>query len=287
MIASAIADAWQTFWFSPGSARDLAIARIVIVGYFLVVKLTDRAFDFAAWAETRERFIDVWQPPWLIRALRIPLPSTRTVAAMAWMYRAAILAATVGLATPISCLIAFALGIPLLGMRHGLRIHNTAIPIHFCLLAFALSGAGDALSVDAWLGHPIHDPRLYGWGLTLIRVVIAISMVITGIAKLRHAGVRWFHPDNLGDLLRIHDYPYVFVRPVWSVSRYLYRFPWIAAVLSAGVLVAELGMIIPLFWPPARYLFVPAAVSMLIGFRLFLGARFDLFAVILIAGFFA
>lgn len=286
MSALALTDAWNAFWFAPGSAHDLAIVRIAVLGYFLVVKLTDRAFDFTAWAETRARFIDVWRPPWLIAALRIPLPTPRTVTVMARIYRAAIFCAAIGLATPVSCLIAFALGIPLLGMRHGLRVHNTVIPIHFCLLAFALSGAGDALSVDAWLGHPTHDPRLYGWGLALIRVVIATALVVTGVAKLRHAGARWFHPDNLSDLMRIHDYPYVFVRPAWSISRYLYRFPWIAVALSAGVLVTELGMIVPLFWPPARYVCVPAAASMLIGFRLFLGARFELFVVIAIAAFF-
>ena len=199
------------------------------------------------------------------------------------MHRGAILLATIGLFTEVACLVALASGLPLWRMRHGLRLHHTVLPIKFCLIGFALSHAGDFYSLDSLLRSASGDPCTYGWGQRYLRVIIILVMFAPGVAKVRHSGWRWFSPGNLADLMRIHDYPYIFVGPVVSMSKLLRRYPLLGLAITTGVLAIELGILGAVFWTPLRYVFFPAAAAGLLAFRLFLGARFDLLIVILLA----
>jgi hypothetical protein len=283
---------WDAFWFAPGSAVDLGIARVLILGYFVCFKLRDRAYDFRAWEAARSTLRSHWQRPWLLQVLRVPYLPRSTDAALAVVFKVSLVLGAIGLFTQVSCAIALVVGLYLLGMRHGLRTHHTVIPIKFCLLAFALAPAGHAISVDAlllpMLGHDLAPrPELYGWGLQLIRVVLSTAICATAFAKMRHfgSGASFLYAGNLADLLRIHDFPYFHVQPIFSISPLIRRHRWLEAISAHGTLVIELGFPVVLFWPPAALVFAPAFAGMVLGFRLFIGARFDQYLVILIAVF--
>jgi hypothetical protein len=252
----------------------------------MLVKLRDRAYDFAAWRQARTHLAAHWQQPWLLRALRVPQLGARAEKVLHRLLVAGLLCGAIGLFSQISCAVALVAAAYLMGMRHGLRSHHTTIALKFWLLAFALTPATDVWSVDASIaaragGAIVAAPEAYGWCLQFCRTVLAVMIFATGVAKLRNmsASAGFCHRGNLADLLRLHDYPYVFVPPVFSFSRVLQRFPLLERASAVGVVVVELGFAITLFWPAAAWFFVPALLAMIVGFRLFIGARFDLLAV--------
>ena len=263
----------------------LALARAAILSYALF-KLRDPAYDFAAWQRTRTRLAAHWQPPWLLRVVRIPMLPGRVESVLHGLLIAGLVCGAMGLFSQLACAIALVSSLYLLGMRHGLRVHHTTIVLKFWLLAFACTPATDVWSMDAVIARQLGGavapaPEVYGWCLQLCRTVLAIAIFAAGVAKLRNMSrsAGFCHRGNLSDLLRLHDYPLFFVKPLFSMSRFLQRSPWLERALALGVIVAELGFPIALFWPVTGWFFVPAILAMIIGFRLFIGARFDLMAV--------
>lgn len=227
-----------------------------------------------------------WQPPWLLRALRVPVLPGRVETVLRWALVAGLGCGAIGLLSQVACAVALISALYLLGMRHGLRVHHTTIAIKLWLLAFAFTPATDVWSMDAVIARQLGAavapaPEAYGWCLQLCRTILALVIFATGVSKVRNMSraAGFCHRGNLSDLLRLHDYPLVFVKPVLSVSRFVARFPWLERAFAVGVVGAELGFPIALFWPVTAWLFVPAILAMIIGFRLFIGARFDLLAV--------
>jgi hypothetical protein len=222
----------------------------------------------------------------LLRAARVPRLPGRVETVLRWMLVASLLCGAVGLFSQVACAIALISALYVLGMRHGLRVHHTTIALKLWLLAFAFTPSTDVWSIDAVIARQLGTeiaaaPDAYGWCLQLCRTIVAVVIFATGVAKVRNmsSGAGFCHRGNLSDLLRLHDYPLAFVKPILSVSRWVQRSPWLERALAVGVVVAELGFPITLFWPVTAWFFVPAILTMIIGFRLFIGARFDLLAV--------
>jgi hypothetical protein len=212
--------------------------------------------------------------------------SARVETVLRWMLVAGLSCGAIGLVSQVACAIALLSALYLLGMRHGLRIHHTTIAIKLWLLVFAFTPSTDVWSMDAVIARQLGAeiapaPDAYGWCLQLCRTVLAVVIFATGVAKVRNMSrsAGFCHRGNLSDLLRLHDYPLAFVKPRLSVSRIVQRFPWLERAFAAGVVVAELGFPLALFWPVTAWFFVPAILAMIVGFRLFIGARFDLLAV--------
>jgi hypothetical protein len=212
--------------------------------------------------------------------------SGRVETVLHWMLVAGLLCGAIGLFSQVACAIALISALYLLGMRHGLRTHHTTIALKFWLLAFAFTPSTDVWSMDAVIARQLGTeiapaPDAYGWCLQLCRTILAVVIFATGVAKVRNMSrnAGFCHRGNLSELLRLHDYPLFFVKPLFSLSRFFKQFPWLERAFSVGVVVAELGFPITLFWPVTAWFFVPAILAMIIGFRLFIGARFDLLAV--------
>lgn len=252
----------------------------------MLLKLRDPAYDFAAWRRARTQLAAHWQLPWLLRVLRVPMLPARVEVVLHWLLVAGLLCGAIGLGSQIACGVALVSALYLLGLRHGLRTHHTTLAIKFWLLAFALTPSTDVWSADAWIasrmGDPIApDPAAYGWCLQMCKTILAVAIFATGVAKLRNTSraAGFCHRGNLADLLRLHDYPYLFVKPLLPMSALVARSPLLERAFTVGVVVAELGFPITLFWPPAAWFFVPGILGMIAGFRVFIGARFDLLAV--------
>jgi hypothetical protein len=99
---------------------------------------------------------------------------------------------------------AFAVGFLALGSYRGswgqlLHFENLFV-LH--LLIIGLAPAADAWSADARARRrrPRADPTSYGWPIALAALVLVITYVISGLAKLRYGGIDWI----LGDTLRNH-----------------------------------------------------------------------------------
>jgi hypothetical protein len=98
----------------------------------------------------------------------------------------------------------FAVGFLALGSYRGswgqLLHFENLIVLH--LIVVSLAPAADRWSLDARAGRRRTDREAtdYGWPVALAALIVVITYVITGVAKLRAGGVEWI----VGDTLRNH-----------------------------------------------------------------------------------
>lgn len=289
MIESVV-NAWTSFWFSPANPFDLGCARLIIVGYFLFFKSTEASMDFAAWNRVYNQFGDQWQPPWLMRKLGISVAPGRHHRLWVIAYRSALFLTTIGLVSQISAAIALVCGIYLKSIRHGIRPHHPIIPIHFCLLAFTIAPSGAAFSMDAYIGiHPLAPAdllfQLSGWGIRLVQVTMALMVFATGFSKIRNSSATFtfWQPGHLSDLLRMHDFPFIIFRPLKSMSGMIHASRPLEFIFAAGTVAVELAYPLVLFFPATQCFLIGSFFGMVLGFRIFIGARFDFIVVSILA----
>lgn len=183
----------------------------------------------------------------------------------------------------------FALGMLALGSYRGswgqlLHFENLMV---LYLLIVALSAAADAWSLDARRRAPSHDEAVpssttYGWPIALASVVLVITYVIAGVAKLRYGGMDWVFGDTLRnhvayaaarlDLLGGSPSPFA----GWGV-----RLDWMWPFLAAATILIELAAPIALLGGRLRTAWVLAAWLMHVGILAFMliGFPFPLFLV--------
>ncbi len=98
----------------------------------------------------------------------------------------------------------FAVGFLALGSYRGswgqLLHFENLVALH--LIVVSLAPAADRWSLDARAGRRPTDREAtaYGWPIALAALIVVITYVITGLAKLRYGGVEWI----VGDTLRNH-----------------------------------------------------------------------------------
>jgi hypothetical protein len=203
-------------------------------------------------------------------------PTTFTV--LYWGTFAVGLLALVGLFTRLS-LFLFATGTWIFVAHlfsYGDRHHTEALfAIFLMLLAFAPSG--ERLSVDALIrrrrfGAPYADAsELAVWPLKLMLVLLGISYLTAGMAKMTHSGLRWMNGytlqgHTLGDALsRGHPVG------VWLAQQHR-----LAILLSVFTIIFELffwtSLIAPRRWAPVYLL---AALMFMVG--LYVSGGYDFF----------
>jgi hypothetical protein len=175
----------------------------------------------------------------------------------------------------------FAVGLLALGSYRGswgqlLHFENLMV---LYLLILALSPAADAWSIDARRRRDRREVRgesvRYGFPIALAGLVLVITYVIAGLAKLRYGGVDWV----FGDTLRNHV-AYAAARldllggSPSPVAGWVVRLDGIWPFVAAATIVIELGAPVALLGGRIRTAWVVAAwlmhlgvlVVMLIGF---------------------
>src|SRR6185436_16879401 len=90
----------------------------------------------------------------------------------------------------------------------------------------------------------------------------------------RTSGVAWILSDSLAIFLVQHQYNLGNAVPLTSFGLVLARHPWLCRTLAASTIVCEAGYPLALVDRRARALFVPGALLMQIGIRVFLGPTF-------------
>ena len=155
--------------------------------------------------------------------------------------------------------------------------------LHLAILAFA--PVADVWSLDSRRARharparpprparPARQPTAYGWPIALCALVVVITYVIAGIAKLRYGGIDWV----LGDSLRNHV-AYAAARnelvgaPVAPLADpfldLAVRVEGVWPLLAAGAEALELGAPIALFGGRLRTLWVVAVWAMHVGILL-------------------
>ncbi len=179
----------------------------------------------------------------------------------------------------------FALGTLALGSYRGswgqlLHFENLMV---LYLLILALAPAADTWSLDArrrdrdGAGAHVVESTAYGWPIALASLVLVVTYVIAGIAKLRYGGLDWV----LGDTLRNHV-AYAAARldllgstgsPLAGLAVRLERI-WPFA--AAATIIVELGAPAALLGGRVRTVWVVAAWLMHIGIFAFMLIAFPM-----------
>lgn len=274
-------NAWSRFWFTPGPASTLGFCRML---FFTGLCLWQIPHDYSPWGAYSSV---LWMPIWLFDEFNVPLLPPIALDVIQTVWKLSLILGAIGLFTRAASIVAFGLGIYLMGLPHnfGQTQHFDTLAV-FVLLAMALSRPADAWSIDALVvasrrrsaERPADDGE-YTWPIRYVWVAMALIFCAAGIAKLRRSGFEWIFSDNLAMLLRRQQYRISDGEPLTSWGLVVASHPLIAKMMAAASVTVETVFPLALFSRTARLLLVPAALSFLIGIRVLMGPTFEQFMI--------
>jgi hypothetical protein len=260
----AMSAVWQKFWFSPGSARNLALARIVTALTALWILLSRdlpalSGIPSEFWTATSrserwryvlfpgheqlERVLEVFATIALLGLLLGVLPRICAFLAGILLYHLSPLEGIIWTATPM------------------LRNCTTEI---LALFILAACPCGNVWSV--WpRRNPPHAVSFwqYYWPVRLIQTLLALVYFFSGYSKLAESGFGWAAAENMRNwLLTISENDQISVFSFlgsWTLAH-----PYLAplSIMGAGTLVLELSFPLALFSRRLALILVPLAIAM-------------------------
>jgi hypothetical protein len=270
---------WDRFWFAPAPAFTLGTCRLLFFGALF---LWQWRHDFSAWGRFSSVF---WMPVWLFETAHVPQLSVPAIAGLQALWKASLLLSAIGFITRPAMAIAFVLGAYLMGLPHnfGQTQHFDTLVV-FASGALALSRAGDACSLDAWIAAASGRSRSappddgeYRWPIRFVWVAMALIFCAAGISKLRHSGLEWIASDNLALLLLRQQYHISDGEPLTRWGILVARHGGLARALALMSVSIETLFPLVLVSRVARYVLVPAGFAMLVGIRVLMGPTFEQF----------
>jgi hypothetical protein len=254
--------------FAPEDARRLAAVRIGLCS-LLAVRLEIN--DYGAVADQPAA---LYQPLSYMKLVS-SMPSHGLASTAQVIGIAAALLAAAGLWIRVSLPLAFACGLLLNGMlgATGKAVHNDVL-LTLCLIPLLVAPSA---STDAWAVR-VRRKRFagqfcgeaYGWQIRTAMAVVASAYFLVGVQKLRYSGIAWATSDNLRWILYASHGGHPNAVALFVADR-----APLAHALAAATLVFETSFPIVLFWPRARWLFIPGAIALHVGIRLALGLDYS------------
>jgi hypothetical protein len=218
-------------------ARRLATFR-VLTGLYALIYLVSRIPYYLDLAELPARR---WAPPMPLSWLDAPPGRTTVVVVLAatllaglgyllgWAYR---------WSGPIFAVLLLA--VLSYGNAWGHVFHtDNLLALHVGIVG--LTPAADAWALGARRAEPADDVR-YGFPLRLAAVVTVLTYVVTGVAKLRYAGVDWLTGDTLLNQIAFDNARKKVLGDDYSpLAAAFAAHPWIFRPMGLLTLVVELG----------------------------------------------
>ncbi len=263
---------WNRYFFAPERPEPLALCRIVYCGLLVIYYVVFARFT--GWADATAVAYDP-VGPWRF------LPSTAiasdgTMMALAWLFRATLLLACIGLWTRASLWVAFALSLYLVSAPANFgKVSHSEPSVAWVLLILALSRCGDAWSLDARRRRMRPPPSgEYRWPVRAVWIFLAIVFTFAGWQKIASAGLAWASPDAFAALMRSHFYEN---EPVTSVGlRIAYVRP-LVIMAAVATLVGECLFPLALVNRWLRLVFVTLMFGMQLNISLLFGVYFGPF----------
>jgi len=260
-----VIEAWRRFWFPPASLIDLGAARVVLALILLILVGRTR-YDALALAPA-----ELYAPVGVLRWLDVGPPDPGTLAVLARLVPALLVAMLLGVGTRIA-LLALVPTFTLLESwlnAYGKISHGT-VPLFFAVLAFALSPCDRTFSLArAWRRRgpaPTPAPSPYArWPLELVYVELAVFYFAAAIAKLRHSGPAWADGYTLQYHLLAKGEP----AGLWLAEHLS-----LCTALSVLVLTFELTFLSGVLLRGLRPIFLVGGVLFHLGTTVFMGITF-------------
>jgi hypothetical protein len=249
--------AWQRFWFTPGSALNLAAARIVICAYSLWIVLSR---DLAGMAAVPAPF---WsEVPAAARLRYLIFPGWPAVeSALQWTLVLALALGLLGIFARASCALAAVLLYHLAPLQvilwtpspYGRGLTISAI----ALFVLALAPSADALALQP--ARARNEPWEYGWPLKVIQMFLVQIYFFSFLSKIYVDGFGW------GDAETMRNYILLFnqldhVAVFGTLGPWIAERAWLCRALGLLTLGLEGGFPAVLFSRLARRVLIPLAL---------------------------
>ncbi|HXK61989.1 MAG TPA: hypothetical protein PLP42_19050 [Acidobacteriota bacterium] len=266
---------WQRYWFSPGALVNLAIVRILAVGYQLWYLLTFN--NLALLAERASLPDNLYAPVLALRIMLLPFgsgyrPSFELLEVVFWITVAAGGLALVGFRTNLS-LVVFTIGalfIQTFVYSFGDFHHPEAILI-MALALLALSPSGEVLSVDHWLRQRRRGRRAFDvwdlsnqtsvlatWPLLLTQWLFSLIYFSAALSKVLNSGLDWMNGYTLRYyMLTATPTPADDWLPMLLGQNFL-----VVTLLSWAVILFEGTFFLVLIFPRLAWIYVPIGIGM-------------------------
>ncbi|MBN2623647.1 MAG: hypothetical protein JXA83_09780 [Acidimicrobiales bacterium] len=248
---------------APAPAARLAALRILVGGYATVWAIVRLPAHLAH----ADQVADRWDPVGVLAPLSSPPPDAGVVAvAVAAPLLGLLLVAGRGFRLTGPLCAAAVLVLASLDSSWGQVFHTENLMVlHLVILALA-PGAADALVLRRRASGavqaepaPAPGPR-YGWPVRLAGVVVVLTYLVTGIAKLRLAGAGWADGEALRNLVAFDNVRKALLGDAYSpVGTGLVEHAWVFAPLAVLTLAVELGAWVALLGGRWRTAWVAAA----------------------------
>jgi len=276
MIKS-IQTSWRQFWFTPESAENLGICRILFCGGMFLFYFSRQ---YEAWVELPEFTYD---PQSLWASLHLTFASSSTVDILELLWKGSLLLTCIGLATRPASIVMAVTGFYLLALPNDFgKVNHNDQPLVFVMFILALSQCGKAYSIDNWLSRRKNrtstvqqESGEFRWPVRAVWLVMSIVFFSAGFAKLRFGRLAWFESSSMQHYLISHNYPFLSFPPWTDWGLHLAKYPAVCTVFAIGTVILEFGFPLVMFHRVARLVFVPAALLMQVGIRAFLGPHFE------------
>lgn len=277
---------WNEYWFRSAPLFNLAVCRIIIVGYQLYVLSN----GFASYIEPASLPPFLYDPLPALKLFLWPFgegvrPSAGLLIAVYWTTLCAGVTAVIGLITKASLWI-FALGNIFLQAHvysYGDYHHPEALMM-IALLILAMSPAGGELSVDDfWKKRQFNSLGLRDylgslgektsefarWPLLLISILFGLIYLDSGLSKIAESGLDWMNGYTLQyymaqDALR------------WGsdLGRWLSNQHTLLEAFSWGTMLFELTFFTVVIFPFLSIIYIPIGILMHVGIYLTMSAPF-------------
>ena len=266
---TALAGAWNAFWFAPAVPWRLGLCRAGFFGSFYILFLarTDlRWYALFPPGFHRPRSFFAW--------LALPTPTLDVLAWLVTAFEFSVILAALGLLTRVATTTAFVVGLYVLGLQFNygyLHWAHAVVPIVMGILA--LSPCGAALSADALIrrlakGRVAESGGQYRWPIQLVRLVFVTVFLAAGLSKLRQAGLDWIFSDTLRNYFLENQYVFRSEGARgWShpLANWLIARPGLCRLLAVTALGLELSAPATLFSRHARRWLIPLLLLFQVG----------------------
>jgi Vitamin K-dependent gamma-carboxylase len=260
-------DAWNRFWFAPGSPRNLAAARILFAAYSFWVLVSKNLAEMSGlppvfWsqvtASARWRYLVFPGHPELERVL-------------VWITAIALLGVIVGVLPRLSCFVSGLLLYHLAPLESLIWIPHPYVrgltTSVIALLTLSFSPCGDCWTLLRSRRDKMSAGSDYTWPVRLLQLYLIEIYLFSGYAKLMAVGWQWASAANIRNWM-LWCTEEVQMRVFHALGTWIADRPLVCWGIGIGALLFELGLIAVLFSSWARRLLVPLAAVFHLGILL-------------------
>jgi hypothetical protein len=261
---------WHRYWFTPETAEQLALVRVVSYGLLFAIYLP---LDDRGWTQVSPVF---WMPISAFHFLSGPPRNAATIGVLQILWKASLVTSAIGFVSRFSMATAAALGFFLLGLPNcfGKIHHLDGFPV-LLLCILALSRCADALSVDRALrrGREARaevSPR-YRWPVRLAQTLFLLVFFAAGCAKLRNSGLAWMTATNMRSIWLGELFTHT---PPTGLGSFLAQSTWLCQFAAVATVIVELSALPALFVRRLRALTLVGLFGLQVLIALMLGVYF-------------